>query len=219
MYRALVLKELRDLRGILAVAAFLAAITTATLGGIPIAPFMLGRNGNGPVVRFTGTNEVQWLTLLSVGTALAFGLWQSILEIQRGTALYLFHRPLSRRAIVLTKLAVGLSLQTLFVIVPIVLLGVLAGWPGFWPAPFSWSMTWNCWAWGAWTLVVYLAASASGWLDARWFGMRLAPLAAAAPLLMIPVAAQYSVWWMLLLIPFAGLLLSATLYAADTRDY
>lgn len=219
MYRALILKELRDLRGVLAVAAFVGTLITATLAGIPIIPLMLSGQQGATMVRFTSTDEELWITLLAAGTALAFGYWQSIVEIQRGTALYLFHRPLSRRAIVLTKLGVGLTLQALVVAVPILVLGMLAGWPGFWPAPFAWSMTWNCWAYGSWTILVYLGASASGWMDARWFGMRLVPLAAVAPTFMIPVATSLNVWWLLAAIPFAGLLLATTLHAAETRDY
>jgi hypothetical protein len=219
MYRALVLKELRDLRGVLAAAAFAAALITATLAGAPILPAQIAGSSYERVVRFTSGAEEQWIAALAVGTALAFGYWQSVLEIQRGTALYLFHRPLSRRKIVLTKLAVGLILQMLIIAIPTLVLGVLAGWPGFWPAPFAWSMTWNCWAYGAWALLVYLAASASGWLEARWFGMRLAPLAAVVPLLIVPAVTFFSGWWLLVLLPFAGLLTVAMLRAAESRDF
>lgn len=219
MYRALVFKELRDLRGVLAAVAFAATMVTATLAGAPILPSQIVGRSYESVVRFTSGAEEQWIAFLAIGTALAFGYWQSVVEVQRGTALFLFHRPLSRRAIVLTKLGVGVTLQALVIAVPILVLGIFAGWPGIWPAPFSWSMTWNCWAYGAWTLIVYLGASTSGWFEARWFGMRLAPLAAVLPLLIVPAATEFSGWWLLMLLPFAGLLTVAVLQAAEARDY
>lgn len=220
MYRALILKELHDLRGVIAVAAVIGALITAMLAGAPVAPPILSNNNGGvPAIRFTSGSEEQWLTFLTAGMAIVMGFWQSALEIQRGTALYLFHRPLPRRKIVLTKLLVGVSLQMAAIAIPILTLGVLAGWPGFWPAPFYWGMTLDCWVFGLWTILFYLGAFASGWLDGRWWGARLMPLAATAPMALPVIATEFNRWWLLCLLPCGILLAMTAVLASENRDY
>ena len=219
MYRALILKELHDLRGVIAVAAVAVTLVTLTLAGLPLLAGFVSNNGHGQFVRFTAGAEETALTCTGFLTAVAFGYWQTFLEVQRGTALYLFHRPLSRQNIVLLKLAVGLTLQTGLMAGAIVTLGVLAGWPRMWPAPFYWSWTWGCWVLATWTLLVYLGASASGWLSARWFGLKLAPLLATGPMFLFAFLATYSAWALLGVAICSVPLIVTTLYAAESRDY
>jgi hypothetical protein len=118
-----------------------------------------------------------------------------------------------------SKLLVGLSwvigLSEVFLLV----YACWAARPGHVAVPFAWSMT--TWAWQQWIVMplIYLGAFLAGIRPARWWGTRLAPLAAV--MLMAVVAVNMPWLWLTLLlaIVFSAPLVGAIFYYVHRRDY
>src|SRR5262249_16169255 len=108
--KALALKELREVLGItiVALAGYLALV--ASLIGAKVFEWIPGMPGVTNEVPFVGQQFTTFFMYVSVGFALALGFRQSVWESVKGTYLFMLHRPLSRNAIFLTKLAVGVGL-------------------------------------------------------------------------------------------------------------
>ena len=138
----------------------------------------------------------------------------------QGTALYLLHLPLPRHTLFMTKLATGIGILLLCTLLPILLYGTWAAWPGTHPGPFEWSMTGP--AFQIWLLMplAYLGAFASGIRPARWFGSRLLPLVGVT----VPGLFLYLIphWWLIgfpLSLLMVSVLISDILWEAETRDF
>jgi ABC-type transport system involved in multi-copper enzyme maturation permease subunit len=226
MVLAIVRKELRETRlfAALAVGAYLIYLSRMTgqwgrllnslFGWVP------GLNVEVSNIPFVQGNFLALLFFGGVSLAIALGFRQSAWEPNQGTALYLLHLPLPRHTLFMTKLVTGIGILLLCTLLPILLYGAWAAWPGTHPGPFEWSMTAP--ALQVWLLLPlsYLGAFASGIRPARWFGSRLLPLLSTA----VPGLLLYQVpFWWLMGFPFvlllAGVLISDILREADSRDY
>ena len=114
---------------------------------------------------------------VTTGFTIALGFWQTVAEDNRGTWLFLLHRPASFKKIIGVKLAVGAGV---YFIVSTTAILVYAAWaitPGTHASPFYWWMTEDVWGLCGFGVLIYLSAFLSGFRLGRWFGTRLLPLA------------------------------------------
>jgi hypothetical protein len=219
--RALAFKELREVAGIaaLALAGYLALVVN--LMGAKVFDWVPGMPEGTHEVPFTSQEFLGFFTVVSVVFAVALGFRQTAWESSKGTFLFLLHRPLSRDAIFLTKLAVGAGVLLASASVPIVLYALWASVPGHHPSPFEWSMTEPAWRMALLIPLMYLGAFLSGLRPARWFGTRLLPLVAAVTILSL--LGGILPWWWAVSFPVTvllyGLLVANTCFVARVRDY
>jgi hypothetical protein len=226
MYKALVLKELRETAGIAVIAllAYLAGIMN--LLGYPVLPFgFLGFIPRYAAVSipFLDNQFYQWFIVISVGFVIAIGLRQTVGESVRGTWLLLMHRPLERRNLIAVKLAVGTALYLTVSALAILIYAAWAATPGTHASPFYWWMSVPCWQVGIIVVLGYLGAFFAGVRPGRWFGTRLLPLAAAAIMAFLvgSIVIEMGLWFLGFII-FAFLCAAGVgliLYVARTRDY
>lgn len=223
MIRALVLKELRETAGIAAVAVAISLVyLTGRIGvfdllwWLPLQPY----GQHSPDVPFVSEDFENILGCLSGVLGIALGFRQSAWEPSQGTMLYLLHRPIARRRIVLTKLLTGLLLQLGCTFVPLALYALWAATPGTHAGPFEWSMAAN--AFRIWLLMplFYLGAFAAGLRPGQWFGSRLLPLVAVWPAAigLTSLPPDRGIVWPLSIV-VAALLLSDIFLEAATRDF
>jgi hypothetical protein len=217
--RALALKELREVSGMAAAALGCHLALVASLLGARVFDWVPGMPAGTDEVPFSGGGFTVWFVLVSVVLAAALGFRQSAWESARGTYLFRLHRPVSREAVFLTKLAVGAGVLLGCSAVPIVLYGAWAAVPGHHASPFDWSMTGPAWRLALLMPLLYLGAFLSGLRPARWFGTRLLPLVASVVLLVVVNVAP---WWAVGL-PAAVVLYAAlaanVCHVARVRDY
>lgn len=217
MYQALLIKELRESAGLLAVAALACVLSLAVLTGFPILPWPSNQLQSLPFV----TDELGFFFwLVGGGLAILLGLKQTAWEAGQGTYYFLLHRPIERWKVFGLKMAFGtavlLSLMGLFLL-------AYAAWaatPGNHDAPFFWSMTAPAWKLWFSLPLLYLGAFLSGIRPARWFGTKLAPIAAAIVMAMFVAYAP----WYLAIGPlgwglWVALTLSGVFYYVRNRDY
>ena len=218
--KALAFKELRELLGIAAAALAGYLTLLVSLMGSKVFEWVPGMPYGTEEVPFVSGGFLVFFALVSVVFATALGFRQSAWESGRGTFLFLLHRPMSRRAIFLTKLAVGAGLLLLGASLPIVLYAWWAAFPGHHPSPFTWSMTGYAWRLAFLMPLLYLGAFLSGLRPARWFGTRLLPLAASAAFVLM---LNDLPWWWSVGFPLAvvlyGLLVANVCFVARVRDY
>jgi hypothetical protein len=217
MYRALLVKELRECLPLVAVASLLAAwVLHVWTGGAPW-PGEMGRAPKTPFV--TDNFHTGPLLLIVGGLALLLGLKQTAWEELRGTYHYLLHRPVARTRVFLLKIAVGLAVVQILGAAMILVYALWAATPGTHPSPFFWSMTLPAWQVWAAAPAIYLAAFLCGMRPARWYGSKLLPLVAcgaAASLLIVQPYMWITVTGTLVL---AALSLPAAIDVVQTRDY
>lgn len=226
MVLALVRKELRETRAFAALALVLYLVYVSKLmgkGGPVLASLLRyapGMSESPPEIPFVEGNFASMLFFIGGLLAVALGFKQSAWEPSRGTALYLLHLPIARRAIVLTKLMTGIGLLLACTLLPIASYAIWADQPGTHPGPFEWSMTGP--SFRIWLIMplFYLGAFASGIRPARWFGSRLMPLASVSVPAILAVAVPH--WWLIGL-PLLGLvaawLVVDILWVYETRDF
>ena len=226
MVLAIVTKELRETRMLAALALGVYAIyvskltghwnhlLTRTIGWLP------GLSGCLPDVPLVQDGFGVVYGTIGFSLAIALGFRQSVWELVQGTAPYLLHRPMSRRAIILTKLLAGGGLLLMCTLLPIVIYAGWAAMPGTHPGPFAWSMTAPLVHIWLVMPLVYLGAFASGIRPARWFGSRLLPLVSLAmPAFILLIVPR---WWLTalpLLLLAAAAMTSNILLEAETRDF
>jgi ABC-type transport system involved in multi-copper enzyme maturation permease subunit len=226
MVLAIVRKELREIRAFAALAIGLYLIYVLKLmgQGSPLLKSLLmyvpGMGQEPSDVPFLQDSFISMYVFIGIALAIALGFRQSAWEPSQGTALYLLHLPLSRRAIFLTKLVTGIALLLACMLLPILIYATWAAAPRTHPGPFEWSMTGL--AFQIWLVapVVYLGAFASGIRPARWFGSRLLPLVAVAVPCIFACAVPF--WWPVgfpVLVITAAVLLSDILRETETRDF
>ena len=217
MIRALVWKELRETAGIAAVFLAVGLAYIAGLAGWSLFAWFTPRQGvsaNWPFHDFESRYG-----FIAAAFAMALAYRQSAFEPARGTALYLFHRPMGRRAIVFTKLGTGLGLQTALLSLPIVIYGWWAATPGHIAAPFEWSMTEPAFRIVLAMPAVYLGAFSSGIYEARWIGGRLLPLLATAPVLILLVIPGFWIFGPPAAVLLCAWFISDILLEVRTRDF
>jgi hypothetical protein len=216
MFKALVTKELRESAGIVVLAALAIAYSFSELTGMRLLPWQSGNPYSYP---FVYDSFGFYLALCAGGLAIALGLKQTAWEIGQGTTYFLFHRPIRRDRIFISKLTVGLSWVIGLSAVLILLYAWWAATPGHVAGPFDWSMTAP--AWQQWMVlpIVYLGAFLSGVRPGRWFGTRLVPLVAAI-FLAIAAGNMPFVWLTVLIaVPAIGAFLVAIFSHIRERDF
>ena len=160
MFRAMAIKELREIRGI-AIAGVVAQCYLAAAAINPrLPPWGTRQTVIPPFVNdgFFGG----WFIVLCVIVAIAIGLRQTLGESVGGTYPYLFHRPATRRWLIGTKLSVGMGAYLIGPPLAILGYGCWAATPQTHAGPFQWAMTGQYWIiWLVMTLP-YLGAFLSG---------------------------------------------------------
>lgn len=225
MIKALVLKELRETLGVVAIAMAFYLYFTAKAMRHDLWPWSSTDYDYSSLEYFFQIPFVSWQYLLnfawvSAGLAIALGFRQSLGESIHSTWLFLLHRPAGRTRLIAVKLLVGIVLY--FVCAAAVLLAY-AAWaatPGNHASPFAWSMTAPAWKILLTVPVLYLGAFLSGIRPARWIGTRLLPLAATGILIFTLPGLR---WWPILGLGLVMLtcviLVSAIFFAARTCDF
>ncbi len=226
MFRAMALKEFREIRGIALIALLLfcwfvlhAMNTAFSMNFLPT--FFSSPLGYGevPFINDSFTGKFCWL---AAGLAIALGLRQTIGESVRGTYPFLFHRPAERRWLIGVKLLVGAGVYLICAVVPLAIYCLWAATPGTHASPFQWSMTWPSWLGWFVMMTFYFGAFLTGIQPGRWY-RRLLSLAAAVIPVVIPLAIASQLDWGLVswLIPaaFDAWLIAMILFVARTRDY
>lgn len=216
MLKALVIKELRELAGLVALAVLGAIYILGQLTATPVVPWQSNRLYHYP---FVSDSSIFYFWLAAGGLAIALGLRQTAWELGQGTYFFLLHRPISRNRIFGLKLLIGGALAMLFSALVILIYAWWAATPGQFPAPFEWSMTTRAWIHWIALPPVYLGAFLSGIRPARWFGSRLAPLMAAIGAALL---ASYMPWfWAALALSLAVtvVFLVTIFYYVQQRDY
>ena len=177
-HAALVVKELRlaAVGGAAACGAYLLVIAKLTnVTGFGWMRTFVQESG---LIPFLSDGFAQPFSVVTFLMAVGLAVWQTSSESRGGAWLFLLHRPVSRRAIVFSKLVVGLSVLLVCSALPIILYGTWAARPGTHASPFEWGMTnetWRLW----WSMPpVYLGTLLAMLRPARWFGTRLLPCAA-----------------------------------------
>jgi hypothetical protein len=217
MHKALIIKELRESAGLIAVAVFAAVFIFCDLIGVRLLPLQNGLPAQYPFVN--DSTLIAYLTTLAGGLAVLLGFKQTAWELWQGSYCFLLHRPASRNTIFGVKLAVGL---TVLMVITGGLIQAYAMWaatPGTHASPFLWSMTELAWRfWLAFSLL-YFGAFLSGIRPGRWFGTRLFPLVTAVLATIVVVALPW--WWLSapLSFLFSAAFVSSILYYVQTRDF
>jgi hypothetical protein len=215
MYKALVLKEVRENAWMAAVSLVAYAFLLLTLTG-----FDLWTMRWYPVqqIPFQDWRFLLWSILISAVLAILLGLRQTWWESVRGTTVFLLHRPIARRAVFGTKLAAGGLLFLLATGLPLLAYALWAAWPGTHASPFYWSMTADCWLYWLAMTAVYAAAFLTGLRQARWFGSRLFPLVSVTlPLVVISDTSWFA--GLMIAVCVDALLVCSILWVGVDREY
>ena len=171
-HAALVIKELRLAAVVGAAACGAYLLVVAKLANVTGFGWMRTFVEERGLIPFLSDGFAQPFSAVTFLLAVGLAVWQTSSESRGGAWLFLLHRPVSRRAIVLSKLAVGLSVLLVCSALPIVLYGAWAARPGTHASPFEWSMTnetWRLW----WSMPpVYLGTLLAMLRPARWFACR-----------------------------------------------
>jgi hypothetical protein len=222
MFRAMAIKELREIRGIVFLA--LVAYSLLLIGAITptLALFDWFRSGD-PIMPFIIDDFTGKFYLISVIFAIALGLRQTLGESIGGTYLFLLHRPASRNWLIGVKLLVGATAFLLCTAATILIYALWVATPGTHASPFEWSMTVPVWpGWLAMT-ILYLGAFHSVIRPACWYRSRLLPLAASAlatfAVVTFAMDCETLIWPCLIVFVVDVWLITMILFTVQTRDY
>lgn len=186
MYRQLIVKELREIwwMGLVAFAFLMIALWDSVGLEVDFERFTLVWKGRDRVPFLETDFVIQIVALTGYCLAGAIALWQTMGESFRGTWVFLLHRPIPRRDIILVKIAVGLSVTLISTAIPILLYLWWAVTPGRHASPFElWMTRESVLVWLGF-FPIYFAAFLCGIREARWYVSRFFPI---APVLFIPV--------------------------------
>jgi hypothetical protein len=182
MWKALVLKELRECAPIAAAALAAYGCILAHALRVDMVFWPVPQE---PDVPFVTDDFILQTTFVSLCLAIGLAMKQVLAESTHGTWLWLLHRPLKRGQVLAVKLATGGGVFAVCAGLPILLYACWAAWPRTHASPFYWSMTESAWqTWGTLGLV-YLGSFLSALRPGRWIGTRLLPLAGTATLAVI----------------------------------
>ncbi len=220
MLRAIVIKELREIRGI----ALLIAAAYLYLAMVSANPRLLPFAQGAMFTPFVHQDFFTiWFVWISLAVVIALGLRQTIGESVQGTYPFLFHRPSTRNRLMAAKLAVGSSIYLACGALAILAVGLWAAAPGTYHGPFEWSMTVQTWILWLATTVVYLGAFLVGVRPACWFGTRLFPLLAAGVLMFGVMMMYYLTYWpwlaVALILTIDAGMVAVIVLVVRTRDY
>ena len=217
MLKAMLWKEVRDLRGWFALAIVVQLYLAGVAMGLEFGPL---RSGGG--VPFVDDSITYYFVFVAMAFAAVVGLWQTLLESLRGTYAFLLHRPNPRGQLFGAKLLVGGVATFVVACLPVAMYSVWAATPGRHASPFFWQMSYWAWQLAVAMPIVYLGAFLSGLRPARWFGSLLLPLAGAFFCLVL-TQSLVATWVWPLGIPIClvveVLFIGVILYVAMVRDY
>ncbi len=226
MFRAMALKELREIRGVAVAAMIIYGIITvaavdprSALNLFKYLP-MNWRDG----IPFVSDSFVGKFYFFAALAAIVIGLWQTFGESLRGSYSFLLHRPASIRWLMGMKLFVGTAVYLIVSAVPLLIYSFWAATPGNHASPFAWSMTVPVWvSWFAMT-IVYFGAFLTGIMPGRWYQARFLPLAASifvmAILAVIANAVFAAALWPCLIVLAVDIwLITMIFFVARSRDY
>src|SRR5690349_1451205 len=111
MLKALMIKELRESAGIVALAVIGAVYMLGELTGTPVVPWQGSWSYSYP---FVADNRSYDFWLLAGAFAIVLGLRQTAWELGQGTYFFLLHRPVRRSNVFALKLLIGGSLVLAF---------------------------------------------------------------------------------------------------------
>jgi hypothetical protein len=222
MWKALAIKELREVSGIAAIAlalglalfVFLLAIDIETAGLTGIWHHREAR------IPFVEDTFPVLFAFLAAAVAIALGFRQSLGEAIRGTYPFLLHLPLPRGGAILTKVVIGIVVYLVCSAFPILLHAGWAATPGTHPSPFLWTMTDMTVRLYLTMPVLYLGSFLTGIRDARWIGTRLFPFAGTVVLAVF--VQLIPCWWIGGVGVLAAVILSLVAcicHVAHTRDF
>lgn len=226
MFRAMALKEFREIRGI-AVAALIiyGIITIAAIDyRSPLNLFRYLPINFREGIPFVGDSFVSKFYFFAALVAIVFGMWQTFGESVRGTYPFLLHRPASRSWLMGMKMLVGMTVFLVASAIPLLIYSIWAATPGKHASPFEWSMTVPVWvSWFAMT-IVYLGAFLTGIMPGRWYHARFLPLTASIFAMVGVVAgANYlfteALWPCWIVLALDAWIFSTILFVAKSRDY
>ncbi len=216
MLKALVIKELRESAGMVALTVIGAVYALGELTATPVVPWQSDRLYHYP---FVGDSLNWYFWLLAGALGIALGLRQTAWELGHGTYYFLLHRPIPRAYVFGLKLVVGVGFVLIFGASLILIYASWAVTPGHFAAPFEWRMTRPAWIWWTATPIVYVGAFLSGIRPGRWFGTRLVPLVTAFGACV--VVANLPWFWLALCISViaTAIGLVSIYYYIQARDY
>ena len=221
MFRAMVVKELRETGAILVLAFVAYVYITAPFMGIHYLPWTEWRNPVGvPFVDTINDPFAQNFGRVSAILAVALGLWQTLGEAIYGTYPFLLHRPANRRWLLGAKLLVGGGAYLICAALPVLGYALWAATTGTHAGPFQWSMTVDAWQIWARLVLLYLAAFLCGIRPGRWLGTRLLPMVRAGAVLYVLRTTNLSDLLGNIMILLAdAVVLASILLAARQRDF
>ncbi len=216
MLKALVIKELRESAGIVALAVLGAIYVLGEMTGTPVVPWQHRVNYAYP---FANDSLSFNFWLVAGGLAIALGLRQTAWELGQGTYFFLLHRPIPRGRIFALKLLIGSGLAMVLSAALVLIYAWWAMTPGHVAAPIEWSMTRSAWIRWIAVLPLYIGAFLSGIRPGRWFGTRLVPLVAGVGAALIASAMPW--FWAALVISIIGTAfgLVSIFYYVRVRDF
>lgn len=223
MWKALVLKELREVAPLAAAAVVAYGLILAHAFGVYMVFWPVPEEQDIPFVTDSFATQT---TFVSFCLAVGLAMKQTLAESTGSSWLWLLHRPMTHRQIIALKLAVGGAVYLVCAALPILFYACWAAWPRTHPSPFFWSMTRS--AWEGWGIVglIYLGSFLSAFRPGRWLGTRILPLAgtvtlAAAVSALIDMGGSWraSVAFWLLLVVLGMVALSSIQRVGRVRDF
>jgi len=222
MFRVVAMKELREVSIILILVGAYWVLSTGVLENV-LPTTLSGRvyRNQEVMIPFVTDGFQSNLAFFCGILAIGLGLRQTLGESIHGTYLFLFHRPATRRWIIGAKLSIGIGVLSVCGVTLLMIHGIWAATPGTHASPFFWSMTIPCWMTVLQMTFLYLAAFLTGIRPGRWYGTRLFPLLAAAPLVVVvgELLPLESLWWIVIALAGDIWLLVTIFYVARTREY
>ncbi len=222
-HTALALKEFRLTAGLALLASLVYVVVLARLIGIKGLGIIGDWVSPTSAAPFVHDGFTQPFMVVGILLAVWLAVWQSVAESRSEAWLFMLQRPVSRRAIVLSKLSTGLLLVTGCTAWPILVYATWASRPGSVAAPFEWGMTEIAWRQWAALTPIYLGTLLAMLRPARWIGTRLLPVIAVIGWLPGREALGiwcWPVWWELLAVLVIDVCLVSVLFlVVREREY
>jgi len=223
MRRAMLQKEFQELivwAGLLLIIMLLATVDLAGTN-----PLTLQKRQYDIPIPFVNSQGLHGLGLYGSIAAIVLAMRQTIGESVQGTWIFLLHRTVSRKWIVLHKMIAGLSVFYLITGIPFAGYTLWAATPGTHASPFRWEFVLPTLTLWISLSIVYLGAFLCGLREANWVGSRLLPLAGTIGFFLVLYAGvstydvRIEIGAILVTLLLDALLLKAVIAAAETREF
>lgn len=188
MNRTLILKELHDLRIILAFAGIGALFLLPSLFGLPLTAKFIDYIGNFTwFIRNESQNTINYPPFSPNGyiwyvgfgafsLALALGFTQGLNDNRGGRWQFLLSLPITRNEVIFAKILSGVGILLLFSLIMVWTGIAYCALPGRIPYPLEWWIILDASKWLPLSMVLYFSSLFCGLRRARWLGTRLLPL-------------------------------------------